>query len=64
MTHSRVWYLLDAKGQAPGRIANMLSPILQGKNKVVYHPTVDGGDHVVVINTKVHELYAYRVKVW
>lgn len=53
MTHTRLWYLIDAQGQTPGRLASMLSPILQGKYKPVYHPSVDSGDHVVVINADV-----------
>ena len=53
LTHTRMWYLLDAKGQAPGRIATMVCPLLQGKHKPIYHPAAEVGDIVVVINTKV-----------
>ncbi|XP_077991729.1 large ribosomal subunit protein uL13m-like [Glandiceps talaboti] len=51
-TFARVWYLLDARQQPPGRIASMVSPILQGKHKPIYHPLSDVGDHVVIINTR------------
>lgn len=51
-THTRLWYQLDARRQVVGRLAVRLSSLLQGKTKPVYHPAVDMGDHVVVINTK------------
>ncbi|XP_070556281.1 large ribosomal subunit protein uL13m-like [Ptychodera flava] len=51
-TFARIWYLLDATKQPPGRIASMVSPILQGKHKPIYHPLSDLGDHVVIINTR------------
>ncbi|XP_030074465.1 large ribosomal subunit protein uL13m [Microcaecilia unicolor] len=51
-TFARVWYLIDAKMQPPGKIATMSSVRLQGKHKPVYHAISDCGDHVVVINTR------------
>ena len=51
-THARLWYLIDAKDQINGRLAGFISLILQGKTKPIFHPSVDVGDHVVVINTK------------
>lgn len=51
-TYTRLWYLIDARGQVTGRLAVMLSLLLQGKTKPTYHPAVDMGDHIVVINTK------------
>jgi large subunit ribosomal protein L13 len=35
-----------------GRVAVVISKLLQGKNKPIYHPAVDMGDHVVVTNTR------------
>eukprot|EP00039_Didymoeca_costata_P013780 m.214599 g.214599 ORF g.214599 m.214599 type:complete len:190 (+) comp15869_c4_seq6:171-740(+) len=52
LTHTRVWYLIDAANQRPGRLATQISPILQGKYKPIFHRSVDCGDHVVLINTK------------
>ncbi|XP_071807454.1 large ribosomal subunit protein uL13m-like [Asterias amurensis] len=49
---ARMWYLLDAYKQPPGRLALRMLPILQGAHKPVYHPLSDLGDHVVVINTR------------
>ncbi len=51
-THTRLWYLIDARGQVVGRLAVMISRLLQGKTKPIYHPAVDMGDHVVVVNTQ------------
>lgn len=50
-TFSRLWYMIDAQKQPPGRVASAISRVLQGKHKPIYHPLSDVGDHVVVINT-------------
>src|SRR6266481_488351 len=44
------WHVIDAKGQVLGRVATLAARLLQGKNKVIYTPFVDTGDHVVVVN--------------
>ena len=44
------WYIVDADGQTLGRMASQVAAILRGKNKPVYTPNVDCGDHVIVIN--------------
>ncbi|XP_067837754.1 39S ribosomal protein L13, mitochondrial isoform X2 [Heptranchias perlo] len=49
---SKIWYLIDAKMQPPGKIATMCSVRLQGKHKPIYHALSDCGDHVVVVNTR------------
>ncbi len=46
----RDWYLADASRWSLGRIASRIAKILQGKNKPIYTPHVDVGDHVVVVN--------------
>eukprot|EP00123_Amoebidium_parasiticum_P006109 comp17159_c0_seq1/m.15993 comp17159_c0_seq1/g.15993 ORF comp17159_c0_seq1/g.15993 comp17159_c0_seq1/m.15993 type:complete len:167 (-) comp17159_c0_seq1:26-526(-) len=51
LTHTSRWHLIDAKGQPIGRVANVVCHLLQGKHKPTYHPAVDGGDHVVVVNS-------------
>jgi len=53
LTHTKRWYLLDAKGQKVGRLAAQISTVLQGKTKPIYHPSQLCGDHIVVINAKV-----------
>jgi large subunit ribosomal protein L13 len=44
------WYLVDAKNKVLGRLATQVANILTGKNKAVYTPFLDTGDHVVIIN--------------
>ena len=45
-------HIFDAQWQNPFASAKRITPILEGKNKPIYHPTVDAGDHVVVINSR------------
>ena len=47
---TRQWYVVDAEGQALGRVASQVANILRGKNKPIYTPNVDTGDFVIVIN--------------
>jgi large subunit ribosomal protein L13 len=46
----RKWYVIDAEGLVLGRLASQVAAILRGKNKPVYTPNVDTGDHVIIIN--------------
>lgn len=41
---------LDARGQAPGRLATKIAMILIGKHKPTYTPHLDEGDSVEVQN--------------
>ena len=47
---TRRWFLIDADKQVVGRVAVKAANILRGKNKPIFTPHVDTGDHVVVIN--------------
>lgn len=50
----RKWYVIDADGKPLGRLASEVAKILRGKNKAIFTPNVDTGDHVIIINaTKV-----------
>ena len=49
---NRNWYLIDCNGQTLGRLATMISGLLKGTNKSQYHPSVDTGDYVVLINAE------------
>ena len=49
-TVERKWYLVDADGMTLGRLASQVAAILRGKNKPVFTPHCDTGDHVIVIN--------------
>lgn len=46
----RKWHVVDAEGEALGRLASEIARILRGKNKPQYTPHVDTGDFVVVVN--------------
>lgn len=47
----RKWYVVDAEGKTLGRLASQVAAVLMGKNKPTYTPSLDMGDHVIVINT-------------
>jgi large subunit ribosomal protein L13 len=44
------WYVVDAEGQILGRLASRVARILTGKDKPIYTPFLDTGDHVIVVN--------------
>lgn len=46
------WYIIDAEGKVLGRLSTEIARILSGKNKPVYTPFLDTGDHVIVINAE------------
>ena len=46
----RKWYVVDAEGQTPGRLATVVANVLRGKNKPIFTPSADTGDYVIVIN--------------
>lgn len=44
------WLVVDADGQALGRLASEVAKLLRGKHKPSFTPHVDCGDNVIVIN--------------
>ena len=48
----RRWYVVDAQGAVLGRLASEVAKVLKGKDKPIYAPHADTGDHVVVINAR------------
>ena len=46
----RQWLVVDAEGRNLGRLATQISMVLRGKHKPTYTPSIDTGDHVVVVN--------------
>lgn len=46
----RQWWVIDAKDQILGRVAEKAAVLLRGKHKPIYTTHVDTGDFVVVIN--------------
>lgn len=47
---NRNWFIIDCKGQKLGRLATIIAALLKGKIKPQYHPSVDTGDYVILIN--------------
>jgi large subunit ribosomal protein L13 len=48
----RKWHLVDAQGKTLGHLAVGIATILRGKNKPMFTPHVDVGDHVIVVNAE------------
>jgi large subunit ribosomal protein L13 len=46
------WHVLDAEGQILGRLATRAARLLTGKDKPIYTPFLDTGDHVIIINAE------------
>lgn len=46
----RDWLLVDASDTTLGRLSTVIAMHLMGKNKPMYTPNIDSGDHVIVIN--------------
>jgi large subunit ribosomal protein L13 len=49
---TKKWILIDAEGIVLGRMAAEVVTILRGKNKTMFTPHIDTGDHVVIINAE------------
>jgi large subunit ribosomal protein L13 len=47
---NRNWFLIDCKDQKLGRLATVIASLLKGKIKPHYHPSVDIGDYIILIN--------------
>ncbi len=46
------WFVVDASGQALGRLASKVARVLLGKHRPTYVPYLDTGDFVVVTNAE------------
>merc|ERR1711907_298286 len=46
------WYLINAEGQTLGRLATLAATAIRGKMNPKYHPAMDMGDNVIVINAE------------
>ena len=47
---NRNWFIIDCQGQKLGRLATIIVALLKGKIKPHYHPSIDIGDYVILIN--------------
>lgn len=48
----REWFVVDAAGIPLGRLATRVAHILRGKHKTMYTPSMDVGDHVIIVNAE------------
>jgi large subunit ribosomal protein L13 len=46
----RQWHVIDVKDKVLGRAASQIATLLKGKHKAMYTPSIDTGDHVIVLN--------------
>ena len=46
----RTWHVIDANDVVLGRLASRAAMLLMGKHKPIYVPSIDTGDHVVIVN--------------
>ncbi|MEY4400487.1 MAG: ribosomal protein [Actinomycetota bacterium] len=46
----RAWHVIDADGLVLGRMCTEIATLLRGKHKPSFTPSIDTGDHVIVIN--------------
>jgi len=46
----REWRVVDADGATLGRLATQVAAILRGKHRVMFTPSMDTGDPVIIIN--------------
>lgn len=49
---NREWFVVDAAGIPLGRLATRIASILRGKHKPMFTPSMDTGDHIIVINAE------------
>lgn len=55
------WFVVDAEGQVLGRLATRIARLLIGKDKASFTPSLDCGDHVVVINAELVRLTGNKI---
>ncbi|HET8752814.1 MAG TPA: 50S ribosomal protein L13 [Salinimicrobium sp.] len=51
-TVNKEWVVVDAEGQALGRLSSLVAKLIRGKYKADFTPHVDCGDNVIVINAE------------
>jgi len=56
------WYIVDAKGIRLGKLATTVARMLQGKDKVKKTTNMPNGDAVIVINSKLVDVFPKKLK--
>merc|ERR1712224_1023410 len=52
MSNKKRWYIINAEGQTLGRLATLAATTIRGKMNPKYHPAMNIGDYVIVINAE------------
>lgn len=47
---NRNWFIIDCQNQKLGRLSNIITSLLKGKNRPDYFPSVDNGAYIILIN--------------
>lgn len=47
---TRAWHVIDASDAVLGRVASRAAMLLMGKHKPIFTPSMDTGDHVIIVN--------------
>ena len=47
---ARAWHVIDASDAVLGRVASRAAMLLMGKHKPIFTPSMDTGDHVIIVN--------------
>lgn len=50
--NAKPWYVIDAKGKTLGRLASLAANYIRGKHAATYHPAMDTGAYVIVLNAE------------
>ncbi len=58
----RKWHVIDASDRTLGKLATEAATLLMGKHKPTFSPTIDTGDHVVVINAEKVQVTGNKLK--
>jgi large subunit ribosomal protein L13 len=56
------WIVVDADGVILGRLAAAIVPILRGKHRPTFTPSVDSGDTVIVINAEKVKMTGHKAE--
>merc|ERR1712224_4677 len=51
-SNAKPWYVIDAEGQTLGRLATLAASVIRGKLSRQYHPAMDMGCYVIVVNAE------------
>ena len=48
--NKKKWYIINCQNKQLGRISSSIVKVLSGKVKPYYHPSMDTGDYIILIN--------------